>query len=85
MGVLLDILTLPVMGPVKALTWIAGKVAEQADNELYNEDAVRGQLMELEMKLDLDEITEEEYNQIEEQLLARLRLIRERKAAQLKS
>jgi len=82
MGFLIDLLTFPVMGPIKGLVWIAKKVAEQAENELYNADKVRGQLVELELRLDLGEITEQEYLAAEEILLERLRVIREHQAAQ---
>lgn len=82
MGLLLDLLAFPLMGPVKGLVWVAEKVAEQAENELYNADKVRGQLMELELRLDLGEITEEEYLEAEEFLLERLRIIQERRSAQ---
>lgn len=81
MGFLTKLLTLPVMGPIKGVTWIAEKVAEQAEKELYDEGKVRGQLMELELRYDLGEISEEEYLAAEETLLERLRVIRERQAA----
>ena len=81
MGFLTKLLTLPVMGPIQGVVWIAEKVAEQADKELYDEDKVRGQLMELELHLDLGEIGEEEYLAAEDVLLARLKVIRERQAA----
>ena len=81
MGFLIDLLTLPLMGPIKGVVWIAEKVAEQADKELYDEDKVRGQLMELELHFDLGELGEEEYLAAEEVLLARLKVIRERQAA----
>ncbi|MBL7201510.1 MAG: gas vesicle protein GvpG [Anaerolineae bacterium] len=83
MGLLLKLLAFPVMGPVKGLVWIAEKIAEQAENELYDPDKVRGKLIEFELRLDLGEITEEEYLQAEEILLDRLRIIRERQAAEL--
>jgi len=82
-GLLIKLLAFPVMGPVKGLVWIAEKIAEQAENELYDPDKVRGKLIELELRLDLGEITEEEYLQGEEILLDRLRIIRERQAAEL--
>ena len=82
MGILLKLLALPVTGPLKGLMWIAEKIKDQADGEVYNEDNVRGQLMELELKLDLGEITEDEYMAAEDELMARLREIREYKAAQ---
>jgi hypothetical protein len=81
-GFLLDLLTLPVTGPIKGVIWIAEKVTEQAEKELYDEDAVRGKLMELELRYDLGEISEEEYLAAEEALLERLRVIRERQAAE---
>ena len=57
-------------------------MTEQAEKELYDEDKVRGQLMELEVRYDLGEISEEEYMAAEEALLERLRVIRERQAAE---
>ncbi len=80
MGFLAGLLTLPVLGPIKGVMWIARQVVEQAERELYDEDAVRGQIQELELCYDLGEIGEEEYLAAEERLLARLRIIRERKA-----
>jgi hypothetical protein len=77
----MKLLTLPVAGPIQGVIWIAEKVAEQADRVLYDEEAVRGQLMELELRYDLGEISEEEYLAAEEALLARLKVIRERQAA----
>ncbi len=82
MGFLIDLLTFPVLGPIKGVIWIAEKVAEQVEKELYDEDAVRGQLMELELRYDLGEISEEEYLEAEEALLERLRIIRERQATE---
>jgi hypothetical protein len=82
MSFLTNLLTLPVMGPIKGVIWIAEKVAEQADKELYDAEAVRGKLMELELRYDLGEISEEEYLAAEETLLERLRVIRERQAAE---
>jgi len=82
MGFLVDLLAFPVLGPIKGVLWIAQKVAEEADKELYDEDAVRGQLMELELRYDLGEISEQEYLEVEEALLGRLRVIRERQAAE---
>ena len=54
---------------------------EHAEAEIYDEGAVRGKLMELEMRFDLGEISEAEYLEAEEFLLSRLKQIREYKAA----
>ena len=80
MSLLTKLVTLPVLGPIQGVIWIAEKVVEQAEGELYNADRVRGQLMELELRYDLGEITEEEYLATEEVLLEWLRAIREREA-----
>ena len=78
MGLLFDILAFPLMGPIKGISWIAEKIAEQADNELYSEDAIRGKLLELELRFDMGEISEEDYTAVEENLLKLLRTARER-------
>ena len=78
-GYLLKLIALPVTGPIQATIFIAEKVAEQAEKELYDEDNVRAQLMELELRYDLGEMEEEVFLQAEEQLLERLKQIRKRK------
>lgn len=81
MGFLTDLLTLPVLGLVKGVTWIARNVADQAERELYDADIVRGQLQDLELRYDLGEVDEQDYLAGEEALLVRLSAIREREAA----
>ena len=78
MGILFDILAFPLMGPIKGVSWIAEKIGEQADKELYSEDSIRGKLLELELRFDLGEIAEKDYDELEETLLNRLRTARER-------
>ncbi len=75
---LLSALAFPVLGPIKGVMWVAEKVGEQAENQIYNADTVHGQLMELELRFDMGEISEAEFNEAEEFLLERLRFIRER-------
>jgi hypothetical protein len=82
MGLLLKLLTLPVTGPIEGVVWIAEKVAEQVDRELFNEDAIRAQLMELELRFDLGEISQEDYLKVEEILLERLKVARKRQTAE---
>jgi len=82
---LLDLFAWPLTAPIKGVTWIANKITEQAEKELYNEDAVRGKLLELELALDLGEINEKDYEDAEKALLNQLRLIRERQAEEAES
>ena len=79
-SILLDLLSAPVLGPIRGLVWIAKKLQEQAESELLDEDKVRGGLLELQMRLEIDEITEEEYAEQESVLVGRLNAIREAKA-----
>lgn len=83
MGIVMKLLTLPVMGPIQGVVWLAEKISEQVDNEVFNEEKVRGKLMELELRYDMGEIAEEDYLAIETELLTMMRVIRERKAAGL--
>ena len=82
MGILFDILAFPLMGPIKGVSWIAGKIAEQVDKEFYSEDAIRAKLLELELHFDLGEINEKDYLEQEEILLGMLHVARDRQAAE---
>lgn len=63
-----DILLLPLM-PV---LMVAEKIDELIQKELYDEDRIKEDLMCLQLKLDLDQVSQEEYERQEEELLARL-------------
>jgi len=80
MGILLKVLTFPVSAPIDGVLWIANTIKDRAETEYYDEGAVRGRLLELELKLDLGEITEEEYQAAEDQLIDLLTEIRARHA-----
>lgn len=60
--------------------WIAKKVTEEAEREVLDEDRVRAQLLELQTRYDLGEISEENYAEQEKILVERLNAIREAKA-----
>ena len=81
MGILLNLLTLPVLGPIRGVVWLGKELRDQAERECYDDDAVRSELLALEEKLDLGEISEEEHREEEEALLERLKAIREYKEA----
>ncbi len=82
MGLLLDLLTFPVSAPLKGALWIAEQITEQVEDELYNEERIRAQLIELELRFDLGEISESTYSEAEAALLERLRVARTRRAAE---
>ena len=80
MGLILDLLTAPVLGPIRGVKWFGEKMVEAAEDELLDEDRVRGQLLELQLRLEMGEIAEEEYDRQETVLVERLNAIREEKA-----
>ena len=76
MGLITGLLPLP-LAPVRGTVWLAERIQEQAEAELYDEDVIRAQLMEIEAAREAGEISEEEATQAEDQLLERLIAARE--------
>ena len=76
MGLITGLLTLP-LAPVRGVTWVAEKVAEQAELELYDENRILRELMELEAARDRGEIDQERFDLYVDQLLERLQVGRE--------
>jgi hypothetical protein len=62
---------------IGGLRFVLDKVAAAADAEMHDDSSLREQLLEAQMKLELGEITDEEFNTIERDLLARIRELRD--------
>ena len=75
MGLITGLLTLP-LAPVRATVWLAEQIAEQAENELYDEGAIRTGLLELEAAREAGELDEEDIAEAEDALIARLMALR---------
>jgi hypothetical protein len=71
MGLISGLLLLP-LAPVRGTVWLAEQVQEQAEADLYDEDAIRQQLMELESLHEAGEIDDEELAMAEDALVERL-------------
>lgn len=69
-----DILTAPTKGFMNILKVIH----DEAYNELYNPEKIRQELMQLQLQLEMNEITEEAYDAAEEVLLERLDEVQQR-------
>jgi hypothetical protein len=74
-GILSGLLLLP-LAPLRGTIWIAERLAEYAESELNDERAVRRLLVEAEAAVDAGELTEAEFDEIEDALLDRLDTIR---------
>ena len=65
MGLLSTIVTAPFAGPFKGVLWIVKTLAEHAEQELYDEDNIRKDLLKLEQRYELGKITLEEFESVE--------------------
>ncbi len=72
MGLLWDILSAPIMLPTKGLLFVFDKIREQAETELWDEGKVHQQLLQLQMMLDVGDISETDFYAAEEELLDRM-------------
>ncbi len=79
MGWLSTIATAPVVGPFKGVLWVVRTLAEHAEQELYNEDNIRKDLLRLEQQYELGKIALDDFESAESELLERLNLARRMK------
>jgi Gas vesicle protein G len=70
-GLITGLLTLP-LAPVRGTVWLAERIQEQAEGELYDEGKIHEQLMEIEAAREAGEIGAEEATLAEDALLERL-------------
>lgn len=71
------------LSPVSGFMFILNQIQKMAESELNDDTVIKEQLLELQMRLELEEISEEEYQEREAELFARLRAIRERQMEML--
>jgi hypothetical protein len=64
------------MAPIKGIIFLAEKINEVIVKETSDEGAVKERLMALQLKFEMDEIDEEEYDKREDELLKTLEKIR---------
>jgi hypothetical protein len=62
--------------PLKGIIFLAEKINEVIEKETSDEGAVKERLMALQLKFEMDEIDEEEYDKREDELLKTLERIR---------
>jgi hypothetical protein len=65
---------------VGGLRFVLDKVAAVVDSELNDDTALREQLLAAQMRVELGEMTEDEFAALESEILVRLREIRERQS-----
>lgn len=74
-----DLLMLPLKLPVAGVQWVLRQIQTMADEELNNDQVWKERLIELQMMLEVGDISEEEYTVQEAQVFQALRDIRARR------
>ena len=67
------------LAPLKGVIFIGKKINDVIEKEMSDEGAIKERLMALQLKFEMDEISEEEYDQREDEILQLLERIREEK------
>ncbi|PIP21024.1 MAG: gas vesicle protein GvpG [Candidatus Omnitrophica bacterium CG23_combo_of_CG06-09_8_20_14_all_40_11] len=64
------------LAPLNGIIWLGKKINEVAEKEFSDEGLIKEKLMQLQLRFEIDEISEENYNRQEKELLERLEAIR---------
>lgn len=78
-GLLKEIVLLP-LAPVRGTTWVAEQIAGEAERQLYDEDSIKREMLQLEIDSDEGRLGEKERAAKEDELLERLAISRRRQA-----
>ncbi|MGJ3246201.1 MAG: gas vesicle protein GvpG [Elainellaceae cyanobacterium] len=73
----LELLMAPVMAPVTGLSWIGNKILEQANTEIDDKENLNKRLLALQLAFDMGELSEEEFEIQEEELLLAIQALNE--------
>jgi len=75
-GLFTGLLLLP-LAPLRGTIWIAERLMEYAEQELGDEAMARRLLAEAELAYEVGDLSEAEYEAVEDELLERIELLRE--------
>lgn len=65
------------LAPIKGIIWLAEKVRAMALEELEDTpEKLKRELLDLQMRLEMEEITEQEYKKKEDEILKRLEALK---------
>jgi hypothetical protein len=82
MGLLSGLVLLP-LAPLRGTIWIAERLAEYAEEQLDDERAVRRLLIDAEAALERGDLSEAEFDRIEDELLDRVEVVQAGKEVML--
>ncbi len=78
----LRLLLAPITGPFTGITWIAEKILEQAEGQGDDLEALKKQLLSLQLAFDMGDIPEDEFEAQEEALLLAIQAIEDDRLAE---
>ncbi|MFB2919593.1 gas vesicle protein GvpG [Aerosakkonema funiforme] len=73
----LKLLLFPIMGPITGLAWIGQQIQERANTEYDATENLHKQLLALQLAFDIGDISEEEFEIQEEELLLKIQALSE--------
>jgi hypothetical protein len=73
----LELLTFPISAPLGGIVWLGEQLLERANAELDEEENLQKQLLALQLAFDLGEISEEDFDIQEEELLLKIQALEE--------
>lgn len=82
MGLLTGVLTLP-LAPVRGLAWVAAQLQDEAEDQLYNEERIRAELLQLELDSEEGLVDDAERAAREDDLFERLAIADSRRRTRL--
>lgn len=74
---ILRLLTLPILGPIEGITWIGEQILERAEAEVDDQENLNKRLLTLQLAFDMGEISEEDFEQQEEELLLAIQALQD--------
>jgi hypothetical protein len=73
MGLLTGLLTLP-LAPVRGVVWLAERIRDQAEQQMYDPAVIRGLLAQVDEAVAAGELSGEAAAELQDELLDRLRV-----------
>ena len=67
------------LAPLKGVVWLGKKINEVVDKEMFDEEGIKGKILELQLQMEMEKISKEEYDKQEKELLSRLEAVRKAK------
>ena len=79
---ILRLLLAPITAPIGGVVWLAEKIQEQVDAEVDDRDNLQKRLLALQLAFDMGDISEEDFEIQEEELLLAIQAIADQAAAE---